>query len=117
MFYLVADFDGDSAMFHCECVNIEFIDYADMEYHDDEHCILKDDYKLVCEKCNIEHTDRDIYLEDQTIRINVPQCPTCGSYDVKKISTGKKLVSYAAVGVFSSDFAKTYCCKNCSYKW
>lgn len=48
---------------------------------------------------------------------NVPKCPTCGSTNVHKISTGKKALGFLTVGVFSSNFGKSYECENCKYKW
>ena len=48
---------------------------------------------------------------------NIPKCPTCGSANVERISTGKKVVGAAAFGVLSSDVRNTMHCKNCGYKW
>ena len=48
---------------------------------------------------------------------NKPKCPTCGSTNVKKISTGKKAIGFATVGIFSSNFGKTYECLHCKHKW
>lgn len=49
--------------------------------------------------------------------VNKPKCPTCGSTNIRKISTGKKAIGFAAVGIFSSNFGKTYECLQCKYKW
>ena len=48
---------------------------------------------------------------------NMPKCPTCGSLNVEKISTGKKVFGGAMFGLFSSDVRNTMHCKNCGYKW
>lgn len=48
---------------------------------------------------------------------NIPKCPTCGSANVERISTGKKVVGAAAFGVLSSDVRNTMHCKNCGMKW
>lgn len=48
---------------------------------------------------------------------NIPTCPTCGSTNVRPISTTKKATGFVLVGVFSSNFGKNYECKNCKYKW
>lgn len=50
-------------------------------------------------------------------KTNFPKCPTCGSYNVEHISTGKKVIGAAAFGVLSSDVRNTMHCKNCGYKW
>lgn len=54
------------------------------------------------------------YQENQS---NIPKCPTCGSTNVKHISTTSKAIGFVAVGVFSSNFGKTMHCKQCGYKW
>lgn len=48
---------------------------------------------------------------------NIPKCPTCGSLNVEKISTGKKIFGGAMFGLFSSDVRNTMHCKNCGAKW
>ncbi len=48
---------------------------------------------------------------------DIPKCPTCGSTNVRKISTGKKAFGFAIVGLFSSNLGKTMECKNCGCKW
>lgn len=48
---------------------------------------------------------------------NMPKCPTCGSLNVEKISTGKKIFGGAMFGLFSSDVRNTMHCKNCGAKW
>ena len=48
---------------------------------------------------------------------NVPKCPTCGSTDISDISTIKRAVGIATVGLASSDLGKTKKCNKCGYKW
>lgn len=48
---------------------------------------------------------------------NIPHCPTCGSTDIKKISTTNRLISVAAFGLASSKIGKQFECKKCGYKW
>ena len=54
------------------------------------------------------------YQENQS---NIPKCPTCGSTNICKISTGKKALGFITVGIFSSNFGKTMECKQCGYKF
>ena len=61
-------------------------------------------HKQVEEKCLQEHP-------------NTPKCPTCGSTNVHKISTGMKALGFITVGIFSSNFGKTMECKQCGYKF
>lgn len=60
------------------------------------------------------HINDDVTIIKETPPI---KCPTCGSTNISKISTAKKAVGFATVGVFSSNFGKTMECKNCGYKW
>ena len=46
-----------------------------------------------------------------------PKCPTCGSTNVQPISTTKKATGFILAGIFSSNFGKSYECKDCKYKW
>ena len=48
---------------------------------------------------------------------NIPTCPTCGSTNVKHISTLNRAVSIGAFGLFSSKIGKNYECLNCKAKW
>lgn len=55
--------------------------------------------------------------EEQNANNNIPHCPTCGSTNVEKISTGKKVLGGAMFGLFSSNVRNTMHCKNCGAKW
>ena len=48
---------------------------------------------------------------------NTPTCPTCGSTNVKHISTLNRAVSIGVFGLFSSKIGKTYECLNCKMNW
>lgn len=48
---------------------------------------------------------------------NVPQCPTCHSTNIERISSGKKTGGFLGLGVLNSNFKKTFKCNNCGYKW
>ena len=48
---------------------------------------------------------------------NIPKCPTCGSTNVKYISTLNRAVSIGVFGLFSSKIGKNYECLNCKAKW
>lgn len=53
----------------------------------------------------------------QTGGQNIPKCPTCGSSNVKKISSTKRWISAGLFGLASSNIGKTMECNNCGYKW
>jgi hypothetical protein len=46
-----------------------------------------------------------------------PKCPNCGSYRVHPISTTKRVISTATLGLASGTIGKSYECEECKYKW
>ena len=48
---------------------------------------------------------------------NKPKCPTCGSTNIKKISTTSKVLGAAMWGLFSKTAHSQFQCGNCGYKW
>ena len=48
---------------------------------------------------------------------NIPTCPTCGSTNVRPISTLNRAVSIGVFGLFSSKIGKNYECLDCKSKW
>lgn len=121
MFELIGYMEDEKFVkLRCECdrTSVTFVPYSDLEIRSEKYCVLKDNVELICSHCGKKQTDKYIPLEQQTFsHINIPKCPTCGSTNISKIKTGEKLVGFAAVGVFSSNFGKSYKCGNCGYKW
>ncbi len=48
---------------------------------------------------------------------NVPKCPTCGSTNIKRITTLNRAVSVGTLGLLSGKIGKNYECLNCKAKW
>ena len=49
---------------------------------------------------------------------NKPKCPICGSTNLSKITTTKKVMKIAAFGIFGmGDNGKTWKCNNCDSKF
>lgn len=48
---------------------------------------------------------------------NIPKCPTCGSSNIKKISTASKIAGATMFGLFSRTAKSQFKCENCGYKW
>ena len=46
-----------------------------------------------------------------------PKCPTCGSTNIRKISTGERMVSVGMLGLFSKKINKSFKCNSCGYTW
>ena len=76
-------------------------------------------YKRIYEETHKPLVDNKTQsIQQQTCtQVNQPKCPTCGSTNIEKISTGKKIKGSMLFGIFSSDVRKTMHCKNCGYKW
>lgn len=48
---------------------------------------------------------------------NKPKCHTCGSVNIKRISTTSKVVGAAMFGLFSKMARSQFKYENCGYKW
>lgn len=48
---------------------------------------------------------------------NQPCCPTCGSYDIKKLDMVDRAISVEMFGLASNKINKSFKCKNCGYTW
>ena len=46
-----------------------------------------------------------------------PECPTCHSKNVRKISVAKRAVFAGTFGLFSKTARSQFECKDCGYKW
>ena len=53
----------------------------------------------------------------QNGNVGVPKCPTCGSTNIRKISTGERMVSVGMLGLFSKKINKSFKCNKCGYTW
>ena len=48
---------------------------------------------------------------------NIPKCPTCGSTNIKRITTANRAVSVLTLGILSGKIGKNYECLDCKAKW
>lgn len=48
---------------------------------------------------------------------NKPKCPTCGSTNIKRITTANRAVSVLTLGILSGKIGKNYECLDCKAKW
>ena len=90
---------------------------------------IYNDYDQYCLKCNyklqfIQNSEivdyspnSNLIDKPQSQQANTPKCPTCGSTNVKYISTLNRAVSIGVFGLFSSKIGKNYECLNCKAKW
>lgn len=64
-----------------------------------------------------EYEQRTASIFNKKEEANVPKCPTCGSTNIKKISTTSKVMGAAMFGLFSKTARSQFECQNCHYKW
>lgn len=48
---------------------------------------------------------------------NIPKCPTCGSTNLKKISTTSKAINTGLFGLLGNKRKMQFHCNNCGYEW
>ena len=74
------------------------------------------DEELYRSRINKEKLLRQASLDKQREQ-NKPKCPTCGSTNVKHITTLNRALSIGVLGLFSSKIGKNYECLHCKMKW
>lgn len=57
------------------------------------------------------------YVPGDYISVNSPECPTCHSKNVQRISGIERGASIIGLGIFSKKINKSFKCKNCGYMW
>lgn len=93
----------------------ELNEMADEERHNHK---FEQRYKVAYKyNYGYEESIPNFNIKTKEEKSNIPKCPTCGSTNIKPISTTKKVIGFATFGVFSNNFGKTMECKNCGYKF
>ncbi len=77
------------------------------------HCQL---IKLSTENKQMDKQINEI-REQVATQPTTPKCPTCGSTNVKHISTLNRAVSIGMLGIFSGKIGKNYECLDCKSRW
>lgn len=77
---------------------------------------IEKDFNNIVPKC-IEHVEYQISKNGQTPENNTPKCPTCGSTNIKKISSTAKVTNTVLFGIFGNKRKKQYHCESCGYEW
>lgn len=121
--------DGKTIYTYLEDNDIQsFIQYTMDFCHCDENTakLAYVDIKMLFDKINKERDDKRPNLTPQEIARNnqiaqdwqnKPKCITCGSTNVKKISTSAKVTGAVAFGLFSKTAKSQFKCENCGCKW
>lgn len=84
----------------------------------------KSKYKYSClkqkerdERVEYRNSHPEKFIPNPQPQPNIPKCPTCGSTNIKKISSLSRAAHGYAFGLFSKTARSQFECKNCSYKW
>lgn len=110
----------------CQCTScrqVNIISYDEVDSINKDYVILKKDLGLTCDGCGKQisniivprRPDGWFLLGGQS---NVqPKCITCGSTNIKKISTASKVGSVAMWGLLSRKVHKQWHCNACGSGW
>lgn len=82
--------------------------------------ILSDSHSEECPCCGYIFNITEDELKKQRglcIKINTPKCPTCGSTNIKKISSTTKVTNTVLFGIFGNKRKKQFHCESCGYEW
>lgn len=80
--------------------------------------IITDNIKEVCSVCGYVFNEDYVKKHKDLLPEKVlPTCPTCGSTNIRKISTTSKAVSAGLFGIFSPKIRKQFHCNSCKYEW
>ena len=71
-------------------------------------------YVFNLDECRNINPNYDPYKSDNN---SLLKCPTCGSTNLKKISTASKVANTAFWGLLGTKRFKTFHCNNCGYEW
>ena len=77
----------------------------------------KEQLKRKQEQEYVEKHIKHIEPKQEKPKQNIPHCPTCGSTNVKPLSTTSKVLGVLTVGLASKQIGKSYMCKDCKYYW
>lgn len=94
-----------------------------------EYCVVITGTEILCKcgnkcqsglieprKLDIKKSKRSGYSMQYSV-LNIPKCPTCGSTNIKSLSSLNRGASIAVFGIFSKKINKSFECKNCGYTW
>lgn len=95
------------------------------EYPDNIAEIIFDEYikdnPLFDENLYEQREGKEKLLQKATLdkqrEVIKPKCPTCGSTNIKHISTLNRAISIGMLGIFSGKIGKNYECLDCKARW
>lgn len=96
----------------------EAIQYIKSFFKCDEKT-AEDTFNIFKEKMGEPPSQQQIIYANAVARelLNKPQCPTCGSSNLKKFTDASKAIDTLIFGRFGTKRYKTFHCNNCGYEW
>ncbi len=68
--------------------------------------------------CKDKYLSRELHLTNKLHDSqDLPKCPTCGSTNIKCITTANRAVSVLTLGILSGKIGKNYECLDCKSRW
>lgn len=132
MYFKTSFFDENSKPTEVELIcnkcgkTIATTDIGNFDKITSDYCIVKENNTIKCECGNCcqsgfiqdkQNPEIKNVIKQSPPHLNIPHCPTCGSTNIKKISTTSKAVNTVAFGIFGTKRHKTFHCNNCGYEW
>ena len=119
----------------CDCCNSKVYPVPE-EYKDNDGWLPKEKKKIIIEELVKTSSEFDQEAFDQrdgilkrqheaAARVDellsrsaaAPECPTCHSKRIQRISGLERGISILGLGIFSKKINKSYKCKSCGYTW
>lgn len=74
---------------------------------------------IVLEKhTTVDHRTKSVENQQvNSISESAQKCPTCGSTNIKRISTTAKMTNTMLFGIFGNKRKKQFHCESCGYEW
>ena len=80
----------------------------------------KTQFAIRCNHCGrlfVQFEKASNVIDNRLAAVPIAKCPTCGSINIRRISTTRKIFGVATLGLASNSIGKTMECKKCGYKW
>lgn len=123
----------------CDCENTDYVcldvnpvEYSNMSQTEKDNLVkrklnlsqsqfaeISEEWKKIRAEVDREYYKKRLEQRNtkHSISQNIPKCPTCGSTNIKRITTANRAVSVLTLGILSGKIGKNYECLDCKAKW
>lgn len=136
--WIVVDHKNEYMEICKKCSNIKIYikqDFIDNFQCPDCNCLegtLEENKNLIAVRCKhcgkqvivlekhttVDHRTKSVENQQvNSISESAPKCPTCGSTNIKKISSTAKVTNTVLFGIFGNKRKKQFHCESCGYEW